>query len=145
VRPLGTASCLLDVAATGWTPREGHPECDLAPTGVEAAAEGIRIFTTVVDDANDTPIANALVMVLKPGIAKAQIDTNRLDDQVIAWGRTNAEGEVRLKQLVPVPGTYTVMVVAPGYERLIGENELHLDAATKPSFDPWGKIGLHAR
>ena len=24
---------------------------------------------------------------------------NRLDDQAIAWGKTNAHGEVRLKQL----------------------------------------------
>jgi hypothetical protein len=46
---------------------------------------------------------------------------------------------------VPVPGTYTVMVIAPGYEPLIGENELHLDAKTPASFDPWGKIGLRSR
>jgi hypothetical protein len=69
---------------------------------------------------------------------------NRLDDQTIAWGKTNGAGEVRLKQLVP-PGTYTVMVIAPGYEPLIGENELHLDAKTPASFDPWGKITLRSR
>ena len=39
------------------------------------------------------------------------------------WGKTNAQGEVRLKQLVPIPGTYTVMVVAPNYEPLIGDSE----------------------
>ncbi len=145
VRPLGTASCLLDVASTGWTPREGHTDCDLAPTGVEAAAEGVRISTTVLDNANEAPVRDALVMVLKPGVSSSSIDMNRLDDQTIAWGKTNAQGEVRLKQPVPVPGTYTVMVVAPGYEPLIGENELHLDAKTPPSFDPWGKIWLRAR
>jgi S1-C subfamily serine protease len=145
VRPLGTASCLLDVASAGWTPREGHTDCDLAPTGVEAAAEGVRISTTVVDNANETPVRDALVMVLKPGVSSGAIDMNRLDDQTIAWGKTNAQGEVRLKQPVPIPGTYTVMVVAPGYEPLIGENELHLDAKTPPSFDPWGKIWLRAR
>ena len=53
---------------------------------------------------------DALVMVLKPGVNASAIDMNRLDDQAIAWGKTNAHGEVRLKQLVPVPGTYTVMV-----------------------------------
>jgi hypothetical protein len=37
------------------------------------------------------------------------------------------------------------MVVAPGYEPLIGENELHLDENTPQSFDPWGKIGLRSR
>ncbi|MGE5180511.1 MAG: trypsin-like peptidase domain-containing protein, partial [Acidobacteriota bacterium] len=145
VRPLGTASCLLDVAQTGWTPRDGYTDCDLAPTAVEAAAEGVRISTTVLDSANEAPIRDALVLVLKPGVSSSTIDMNRLDDQAIAWGRTNAQGEVRLKQPVPVPGTYTVMVVAPGYEMLIGENELHLDDKTPPSYDPWGKIWLRSR
>jgi S1-C subfamily serine protease len=145
VRPLATAGCLLDVAAAGWTPREGHSDCDLAPSGVEAAAEGVRISTTVADHANEAPVRDALVMVLKSGVSASSIDMNRLDDQTIAWGKTNAQGEVRLKQLVPVPGTYTVMVVAPGYDLLIGENKLKLDRDTPRSFDPWGKIWLQAR
>ncbi|HSN26126.1 MAG TPA: trypsin-like peptidase domain-containing protein, partial [Kofleriaceae bacterium] len=145
VRPLGTASDLLAIAAAGWTPREGHTDVELTPTAVEAAAEGIRIYTTVLDDATEAPVRDALVMVLKPGINTSSLDMNRLDDQTIAWGKTNGAGEVRLKQLVPVPGTYTVMVIAPGYEPLIGENELHLDAKTPASFDPWGKIGLRSR
>ncbi len=145
VRPLGAASNLLAYAVAGWTPREGYTDVELAPTAVEAAAEGIRIFTTVLDDANEQPIANATVMVLRPGVSASAIDMNRLDDQAIAWGKTNTFGEVRLKQLVPAPGTYTVMVVAPGYEPLIGENELRLVAETPPNFDPWGKIGLRSR
>jgi hypothetical protein len=86
-----------------------------------------------------------MVAVLRPGVNASTIDMNRLDDQTIAWGKTNSAGEVRLKQLVPVPGTYTVMVTAPGYETLIGESELHLDAKMPSSFDPWGKIGLRSR
>jgi hypothetical protein len=144
VRPLQSASNLLAYAAAGWTPREGYTDVELNPSAVEAAAEGIRIFTTVIDDANEQPVRDATVMVLKPGVNTSSIDMNRLDDQTIAWGKTNAQGEVRLKQLVPT-GTYTVMVVAPGYEPLIGENELHLDDKTPPSFDPWGKIGLRSR
>ena len=35
--------------------------------------------------------------------------------------------------------------IAPGYEPLIGENELRLDENTPPRFDPWGRIGLRAR
>jgi S1-C subfamily serine protease len=145
VRPLQSASNLLAYAAAGWTPREGYTDVELTPSAVEAAAEGIRIYTTVIDDANEQPVRDATVVVLKAGIPTDSIDMNRLDDQAIAWGKTNALGEVRLKQLVPVPGTYTVMVVAPGYEPLIGENELRLDANTPPSFDPWGKIGLRSR
>jgi S1-C subfamily serine protease len=145
VRPLQSASNLLAYAAAGWTPREGYTDVELTPTAVEAAAEGVRISTLVVDDANEAPVRDATVMVLKSGVNTSTIDMNRLDDQAIAWGKTNALGEVRLKQLVPVPGTYTVMVIAPGYEPLIGEGELHLDEKTPPSFDPWGKIGLRSR
>ena len=144
VRPLQAASQLLAYATAGWTPLENHTEVSLTPTSVEAAAEGTRIYTTVIDDATETPVRDALVMVLRPGVSTSSIDLNRLDDQAIAWGRTNAQGEVRLKQLVP-PGTYTVMVMAQGYEALIGDSELVLDANTPPSFDPWGKIGLHSR
>lgn len=144
VRPLQAASQLLAYAAAGWTPLENHTEVDLSPTAVEASTEGTRIYTKVVDDATDAPLRDALVMVLRPGVSTSSIDLNRLDDQAIAWGRTNAQGEVRLKQLVPA-GTYTVMVMAQGYEALIGDSELHLDANTPPSFDPWGKIGLHSR
>jgi S1-C subfamily serine protease len=144
VRPLGAASDLLAIATAGWTPRQGHTDVELTPTAVEAAAEGSRIYTTVLDDATEAPVRDALVMVLRPGVNAGTIDMNRLDDQTIAWGKTNGAGEVRLKQLVP-PGTYTVMVIAPGYEPLIGENELHLDAKTPSSFDPWGKIGLRSR
>jgi S1-C subfamily serine protease len=145
VRPLGAASDLLAIAAAGWTPREHHTDVELTPTAVEASAEGVRIYTTVLDDATEAPLRDALVMVLKPGVNTSSLDMNRLDDQTIAWGKTNGNGEVRLKQLVPVPGNYTVMVIAPGYEPLIGENELHLDDKTPPSFDPWGKIGLRSR
>jgi len=145
VRPLGTASNLLAYATAGWTPREGYTDVDLTPTAVEAAADGVRIYTTVIDDASEAPVRDATVMVLKPGVNTGAIDMNRLDDQAIAWGKTNAFGEVRLKHLVPVPGTYTVMVVAPGYEPLIGGNELRLDENTPPSFDPWDRIGLRSR
>jgi S1-C subfamily serine protease len=144
VRPLAAASDLLAIAATGWTPREGHTDVELAPTAVEAAAEGVRISTVILDLSNEAPVRDALLLVLRGGVSASQIDMNRLDDQAIAWGKTNAQGEVRLKQPVP-PGTYTVLVLAPGYAPLIGEHELVLDAKTPASYDPWGKILIHAR
>jgi S1-C subfamily serine protease len=145
VRPLSAASCLLAIATVGWTPREGHNDCDLTPSAVEAPAEGVRISSKVVDAANEAPVADALVMILRPDVDASQVDVNRLDDQVLAWGRSNTQGEVQLKQPVPVPGTYTVMVVARGYEPLVGQGELHLDANTPPNFDPWGKIWIRSR
>jgi S1-C subfamily serine protease len=146
VRPLSTASDLLAIAQTGWTPREGHTDVDLQPSAVEAPGEGgVRISTRVLDAANEQPVRDALVMILRPGVNAKKVDVNRLDDQVLSWGRSNTQGEVQLKQPVPAPGTYSVMIVARGYEPLVGEGELHLDAKTPAYFDPWGKIWLRSR
>ncbi|MBA2542869.1 MAG: trypsin-like peptidase domain-containing protein, partial [Deltaproteobacteria bacterium] len=141
VRPLATAADLLAIAAIGWTPREGHTDVEIQPSAVEATAEGIRIATHVLDHANESPVRDALVMVLKPGVLAGSIDINRLDDQVIAWGRSNTQGEVQMKQPVPF-GTYTVLVRASGYQPLIGENALVLDDKSPAAFDPWGGIRL---
>jgi S1-C subfamily serine protease len=145
VRPLPTASDLLAIAAAGWTPREGHTDVELQPSAVEAPSEGVRIATKVIDAANEAPIRDALVLVLRPTVKASQIDVNRLDDQTLSWGRSNTQGDVQLKQPVPVPGTYTVMVIARGYEPLIGEGALKLTDKTPPAFDPWGSIKLLAR
>jgi S1-C subfamily serine protease len=145
VRPIAAATDLLAIAAAGWTPREGHTDVDLQPSAIEAPAEGVQIQSRVLDVVNEAPVRDALVMVLRPGVTAGTIDVNRLDDQVIAYGRSNAQGDVLLKQPVPVPGTYTLMVVARGYEPVIGEGELTLEAKTPAVFDPWGKILLRAR
>ncbi len=143
VRPIASATDLLAIAAAGWTPREGHTDVELQPSAVEVSVEGVQIQSRVLDIVNQAPIRDALVMVLRPGAGA--VDVNRLDDQVLAYGRSNAQGEVLLKQPVPVPGTYTLMVVARGYEPLIGDGELILDARTPAVFDPWGKLLLRAR
>jgi serine protease DegS len=145
VRPIAAATDLLAIAAAGWTPLEGHTDVELQPSAIEAPAEGVQIQSRVLDVVNESPIAGALVMVLRPGINASTVDVNRLDDQVLAYGRSNAQGDVLLRQPVPIPGTYSLMVVARGYEPLIGEAALTLEANTPPVFDPWGKLLLRAR
>jgi S1-C subfamily serine protease len=145
VRPISAASDLLAIAAAGWTPREGQTDVELEPSAIEAPSEGIQIQTRVLDLANAAPVPEALVMVLRPGVSAGSVDVNRLDDQVLAYGRSNAQGEVQLKQPVPSPGIYTIMVVARGYEVLIAEGALTLDDRSPPVVDPWGKLSLRAR
>jgi hypothetical protein len=84
-------------------------------------------------------------MVLRPGVSASTVDVNRLDDQVLAYGRSNAQGEVSLRQPVPAPGTYTLLVVARGYEPVVGDGALVLTASTPEVVDPWGKLLLRAR
>ncbi|HET7500694.1 MAG TPA: trypsin-like peptidase domain-containing protein [Kofleriaceae bacterium] len=145
VRPIAAASDLLAIAAAGWTPREGATDVELQPSAIEAPAEGVQIQTRVLDVASEAPVRDALVMVLRPGVNASTVDVNRLDDQVLSYGRSNTQGEVVLKQPVPVPGTYTLMVIARGYEPMIDEGDLILDASTPAVFDPWGKLLLRAR
>ena len=145
VRPIAAATDLLAIAAAGWTPLEGHTDVELQPSAIEAPAEGVQIQSHVLDVVNEAPVRDALVMVLRPGINARTVDVNRLDDQVLSYGRSNAQGEVLLKQPVPVPGTYSLMVVARGYEPMIGDGELTLEASTPAVFDPWGKLLLRAR
>jgi S1-C subfamily serine protease len=142
VRPIATADCLTSIATIGWTPRENSSDCELQPSAVEAPAEGVRIESRVVDQATKAPIRDALVMVFRPGIGEIAIDVNRLDDQVLAWGRSISSGDVELKQPVPVPGRYTVMVVARGYKPQIGNGTLRLDDKTPPTYNPWGELKL---
>lgn len=144
VRPLHAASQLLAYAKAGWVPLDNRTEVELTLPAVSGATQGVHIFSTVVDDATAVPIADALVVLLQPGLATAAIDLNRLDMQTAAWGKTDAQGEVRLRQPVP-KGTYTVVVIAPGYETLVGDGGLRIDDNAPASFDPWGKIKLRAR
>ena len=114
------------------------------PDAVEVAPEGTRIATRVVDAANDRPVQGAILMVMKSGIRSSDVDVNSLDEQVIAWGRASSDGEVIVKQPVPFPGTYTVVVVAPGYETLAGDGALVLGEDAPTDYDPWGVVKIQA-
>src|SRR4029077_17779040 len=100
---IGAASDLLAIALAGWTPREGHTDVDLAPSAVEAAAAGIHLSTRVLKSSNEAPVRDALVMILRPGVSASAVDVNRLDDQVLSWGRSNAQGDGVLEQPGPGP------------------------------------------
>jgi hypothetical protein len=142
VRPRDAANELTAIAAAGWVPREGRTKVELEPDAIEAAAEGVRLETRILDFASDKPIPDAVLMVLRPSVGTGAIDMNRLEEQVLAWGRSNNAGEVRLKQPVPVPGSYSVLVFARGFTPLIGDQELRLTEKTPPGYDPWGAVRL---
>lgn len=142
VRPRDAANELTATAAAGWVPREGKTKVEFEPDAIEAPAEGVRLETHILDGANDKPIADATLMVLRPGVRTDAIDMNRLEEQVLSWGRSNSAGEVRLRQPVPVPGAYTVLVFAKGFTPLIGDQELRLTETTPPGYDPWGAVRL---
>jgi len=89
-------------------------------------------------------VPGAMLMVMQAGVRSSDVDVNRLDEQVVAWGRANADGEVHLRQPVPQPGSYTVVVVAPNYEPLAGDGALQLKDDSPPFYDPWGEVKIQA-
>ncbi|MEZ4365009.1 MAG: serine protease [Kofleriaceae bacterium] len=144
VRPLAAAARLLAWAQASWVPCAGCSDASFEPTDVEAAAEGVHISTNILNAGNDAPIEGASLMVLRPGVVASEVDLNRLGEAVIASGRSGADGQVHLRQMVPVPGTYGVIVIAPGFRPLVGDSALVLAADTPPFFDPWGQIRIEA-
>ena len=88
--------------------------------------------------------ASASLWDVGDGVAALEFHTkmNALDDQVIAWGRANADGNVHLRQPVPAPGRYTVVVIARGYEPMLGDGALQLTEQTPEFWNPWGQIEI---
>jgi S1-C subfamily serine protease len=142
VRPIAAAAKLMAWASSGWVPCEGCSDVSLQPSDIEAAAEGAMLSTTIRNADNDEPVMGATLLVLRAGVSVDSVDMNRLGDSVIASGQSNADGEVHLRQPVPVPGAYGVLVIAPGYRTLASDSALSLAADTPPFFDPWGGIRI---
>mgnify|MGYP001561910262 CR=1 FL=1 len=148
VRPIAAASELIGFAQAGWAPRLGANEA--TPFGSLPIGEalppppddGIRVTSRVVDVANDQPIAGALVVVFKPSITSREIDLNRLDQQTLAWARSNSEGEFFVKPAVPRGQSYTVAVLAKGFHTLVSDDAMALRPDTPAFYDPWGIIRL---
>jgi S1-C subfamily serine protease len=143
VQPIQRAERLLAIAEAGWTPTPG--ESGVGPTArVEPAVDelGVRISSRVIDAANHLPIAGAKVLVFKPGVRRHDVDLDSMTDLVLTWARTDASGAFSLPQRLPRGLSYSVAVIADGYQPLIESDILVLHDATPSHFDPWGKIRI---
>lgn len=102
----------------------------------------VTVSSKVVDAHNGAAIRGAFVVVLKAGIKARDLDADRLDEQALTFGQTNNYGQFTLNHPVPRGASYTVAVVADGYQPLIEDDVLVVDGSTPSSFDPWGSIRL---
>lgn len=136
IRPVEHARDLLALAQQGWTPGEGSsPE---APT----QNSGVTVVGKVAEAANGQPISGAFVIVFRPGLKADKIDNQRLEEQALAWGQSNAAGEFQLQNLVPRSGTYTVAVIAEGFQSRAIDDALKVPADAPALFEPWPQILL---
>jgi len=141
---IAAASDLLAIAAAGWTPREGQTDVELQLRRSRCRRRG----------ADPEPGARrsergAGARCAGDGAAvRGQREyrrRQRLDDQVLAYGRSTAQARSCSSSRCRCRGRTRSMVVARGYEPMIGEGELTLEANTPAVYDPWGKLLLRAR
>lgn len=146
IRPIELAAPLLRVARAGWEPRAGDNQVSLDPVaGEEPVDPGIIIRSRVIDSATGEPISGAVVVVFRPEVEARAIDFDRLEEQALAWGKSNHGGEFTLGRGVPRGDTYTVAVMAQGYEPLTADDVLAIGPTTPALFDPWEVIRLDRR
>ncbi|HTM20989.1 MAG TPA: trypsin-like peptidase domain-containing protein, partial [Kofleriaceae bacterium] len=143
IRPIQQAAALLAIAAAGWTPTPGDSAVGTVRRTQPSADElGVMISSQVLDADNDRPVPGAKVLVFKPGVRKEDVDLDSMTDLVLTWARTDASGRFTLPQRLPRALSYSVAVVADGYQPLIASDILVLHDATPSHFDPWGKIRI---
>lgn len=143
IRPIELAAPLLRVARTAWQPEPGENQVSMDPTaGEDLPDPGVVVRSRVIDAANDEPIPGAVVVVFRPDIKARTVDFDRLEEQALSWGQTNTGGEFTLGRGVPRGNTYTVAVMAQGYQTLTADDVLPIGPTTPALFDPWGQIRL---
>jgi S1-C subfamily serine protease len=147
IRPVEHARDLLAAARRGWTPTEGENSVDELDLRTREAqvSPGVTVTGRVVDAANREAIAGAFVIIFKPGLRVSQLDRDKLDEQALAWGQTNAGGSFTLGQPVPRGRSYAVAVLADGYHPLASDDALTPSSETPDLFQPWPEIRLERR
>jgi S1-C subfamily serine protease len=162
VRPIELARDLVDLAHAGWQPGQGSGGggggggnnagnnggndsgfgAKPAAPQPQAADRGIHIIGKVQGLEDSRPIRDATVVILKPGIKVSGLSKDKLTEQVLTIGRTDARGQFVTEGGVPRGHTYSVVVVADGYSALTKDDVLSTEGSVSDPFDPWGVITL---
>lgn len=74
---------------------------------------------TIRDTRTGGPVANALLVVLRPDTIPEQWMETGHDDRILAYARSNERGEYRTYHSVPTRGNLPVIVAAAGYHPMI--------------------------
>ena len=93
-------------------------------TPIPAAHEGIVVTTRVIDAVSHEPLPGALVVALAPGTDPSQVDPRHLEDAAVAWGLSDALGQVALEPPLPAGARYSVAVSAAGFQPMVQRDAL---------------------
>jgi hypothetical protein len=113
--------------AGGFTIGEGgtpNPE----PPPVNPGGEGVTLQGQIVDADTERGVANAAMLVLKPGTTLDDITQDNLQSLTVAAALTDSDGFYITAPPIPAGDTYTVVVLANGYQARAFEDGLELAA-----------------
>jgi hypothetical protein len=99
-------------------------ECEDGPNGGgEAETVELEVLAVALDAESEEPIEDAMFIILQEGVAFEDFDLRAFfgegdEDQVLAVGRSDEDGEVSVEAEIEVDGEYTVILVHEDYEYL---------------------------
>lgn len=104
----------------------GEPTPEAPP--VNPNAEGVTLQGKIVDADTQKGIANAALLVLKPGTSLDDVTQDNLDSVTVAAGLTDSDGFYISAPPIPAGETYTIIVLATGYQARGFEDALEIAA-----------------
>lgn len=96
------------------------------PPPVDPDGVGVTLQGQIVDADTEKGIPNAAILILRPGTSLDDVTQNNLDSLTIAAGLTDTDGFYITAPPIPAGETYTVVVVANGYQARGFEDALEL-------------------
>jgi len=97
------------------------------PTPSPKASKGVTLSGYLVDADTGKGIANGYVLLLKLGIRVAQVQQNKLTEQVAAIGQTDRTGYFRTSPPLARGFTYSAIALAEGYETIAEDDALTIE------------------
>jgi hypothetical protein len=98
-------------------------ECEDSPNnGGVGETVDLEVLAVALDEESEDPIEDAMFLILKEGIAYEEFDQRAFaegdDDQVLAIGYSDEDGEISIEAEVEVEGEYTIILAHPDYDFL---------------------------
>jgi S1-C subfamily serine protease len=154
VRPIELGRDLINLAKSGWTPGPnggsvasqgssgGTGFGGKAPAQTQEAKSGVTVIGQVKAVDNNTPVHDALVVVLKPGVHVKDVTKDNIGQKFLTKATSNSQGQFQLEGPVPRDQKFSVIVIADGFEPLYEDNVLTTEGNVPDRYDPWGTITL---
>ncbi|HET9495173.1 MAG TPA: trypsin-like peptidase domain-containing protein [Chloroflexia bacterium] len=110
------------VQRAGFTIGDGSP--NPTPQPPDPVDTGVTLKGQIVDVDTERGIENAVILILKPGVTVEDLTEDNLEENTAAFGITDSEGFYITAPPLERDQTYTVVVVADGYEARVFEDAL---------------------